>query len=219
MKLPAGNNFSLAGGHGVFPWLAPLPQARWSTDPQSFKGADQPPIQNRTANPEALLFPSPREGLHVAASSESSMANRRPRFLVADDDRGIRYLVSTVLAGEGFDVNAVSDGEYAWEALFREPYDLLVTDIEMPRLSGIELIARIRETDLSLPIIIASATFPDRGVPDDPPNQVAAVLAKPFGILQLLNAVRHGLETARRDTIAGPRTVRRLFPDPPPTQR
>ena len=94
----------------------------------------------------------------VADSSEPPVPARR-RILVADDDEGIRRLISAVLARAGFDVNTASDGQQAWEALLHEPYDLLVTDNEMPRLAGVELIARIRDAGMSLPVIVASGTF------------------------------------------------------------
>ena len=105
---------------------------------------------------------------------------------MADDDEGIRQLISTVLAHAGFEVNAASDGQQAWEALLHEHYDLLVTDNEMPRLPGIKLIERIREEGMSLPVIIASGTFPVERVRNDPQLQIAAVLPKPFRIPELL---------------------------------
>src|ERR1017187_10595202 len=96
----------------------------------------------------------------VTDSSEPPVLTRSRRILVADDDESIRYLLSTVLAGAGFDVNTASDGQQAWEAIFHGHYDLLVTDNDMPRLTGIQLIERIREARMSLPVIIASGTFP-----------------------------------------------------------
>jgi CheY-like chemotaxis protein len=114
---------------------------------------------------------------------------------VADDDEDIRYLLSTVLAGAGYDVNAASDGQQAWEALLHGHYDLLVTDNDMPRLTGIELIGRIRKAGMSLPVIIASGSFPMESVRDYPEIQMAAVLPKPFTAFQLLNAVRHVFQT------------------------
>ena len=109
---------------------------------------------------------------------------------MADDDEGIRCLLSTVLADAGFYVNAASDGQQAWEALLHEPYDLLVTDNEMPRLVGIELIERIRDAGMTLPIIIASGSFPMEKMHDHPELQIAAALPKPFRIFELLDAVQ-----------------------------
>ena len=136
----------------------------------------------------------------VTDSSEPPVLTRSRRILVADDDEGIRYLLSTVLAGAGFDVNTASDGQQAWEAILHGHYDLLVTDNDMPRLTGIQLIERIREAGMSLPVIIASGTFPVQRVRNDPQLQIAAALPKPFRIPELLDTVRDVLASSPGDT-------------------
>ena len=137
---------------------------------------------------------------------------------MADDDEGIRYLIFTALAGTGFDVNTASDGQEAWEALLYEHYDLLITDNEMPRLVGIELIERIRDAGMSVPIIIASGSFPMEKVRDHPELQIAAALPKPFRIVELLDAVRHVFQASCENTTAGQGTGKRLRADLQPTR-
>jgi len=112
---------------------------------------------------------------------------------VADDDEDIRLLTSTALVSAGFDVSTASDGQQAWEALLHDHYDLLVTDEEMPRLAGLELIERIRDAGMSLPVIIASGTLSVEKMRDYPRRLIAAVLCKPFDIWELLNTVNHVL--------------------------
>lgn len=67
------------------------------------------------------------------------------RILVAEDERITRTTLVRQLQGWGHEVVAVEDGEAAWEAIRGGAFDLVLTDWEMPRLSGVELIARIRE--------------------------------------------------------------------------
>ena len=141
-----------------------------------------------------------RDASCIPDSSEPHVPIRAGSILVADDDEGIRLIISTVLAHAGFEVNAVSDGQQAWEALLDGHYDLLVTDNEMPRLPGMKLIERIREEGMSLPVIIASGTFPVEKVLNDPQLQIAAVLPRPFGTGELLNTVRHVLQSSCGDT-------------------
>jgi DNA-binding response OmpR family regulator len=138
---------------------------------------------------------------------------------VADDDEGIRDLVSIVLAGAGFEVNAASDGQQAWEALLHEQYDLLITDNEMPRLVGIQLIERIREAGMSLPIIIASGSFPMERLRDYAELQIAAALSKPFRVIELLNAVRNVLQASCGSTTADQHTFKRIHTRPQPIRR
>ena len=155
-----------------------------------------------------------------ARDSSQRFDPARPRsVLVADDDVVIRELISTALASAGFDVNATCDGQQAWEALLQEHYDLLITDNEMPRLAGIELIERIHDAGMSLPVIIASGSFPMEKVRDHPELHIAAVLPKPFRILELLNAARHVFRTSRGNTTLDRRTPVRRRTNPQPIRK
>ena len=115
------------------------------------------------------------------------------RILVADDDPVIRRLISDVLVNNGFTVNTVSNGEQAWEALHHDHYDLLVTDNEMPHLTGIKLIERMHKAGMSLPVIIASGSFSVESLRDYPHLQIEAVIPKPFNKLEFLDTVKNVL--------------------------
>jgi DNA-binding NtrC family response regulator len=161
----------------------------------------------------------PRDVSCAEFSSDSPEPIQARRILVADDDEFIRQLVSTALADDGFAVSSAADGEEAWEALHREHYDLLVTDNEMPRLAGINLIERIRKAGMSLPVIIASGTFPVERVRGNPQLQIAGALTKPFGIPQLLDSVHHVLPSLRGDTTTDDPNFHGLRASPPPTHQ
>jgi DNA-binding NtrC family response regulator len=167
-------------------------------------------------NLEALM-PRPQRGdSRLTDPPKQVVPSRKPRILVADDESGIRLLVSTVLTRAGFHVEAVSDGQQAWEAMRHEHYDLLVTDKSMPRLGGAELIERMQGAGMSTPVIIISGAFCAERVGDSPPRQVVAVLTKPFGIVEFLNAVRDAVQVSGGDTTADQETFHRLHADPQP---
>ena len=67
-------------------------------------------------------------------------------MLVADDSRSLREALSRMLAAEGHIVDVAGDGWDAWEMLHEVRYDLLVTDLEMPRLSGEKLVEKVRSS-------------------------------------------------------------------------
>jgi DNA-binding response OmpR family regulator len=117
------------------------------------------------------------------------------RVLVAEDDALIRQIICRVLVEDGIAVDAASDGEQAWDALNLGHYDLLVTDNDMPRLTGIKLIERIRKAGIGLPIIIESGSFAEENTHDYPCLQFAVVISKPFGKLEFLNVVRNVLSS------------------------
>jgi chemosensory pili system protein ChpA (sensor histidine kinase/response regulator) len=85
------------------------------------------------------------------------------RVLVADDSRSIREAASLILAQGGYSVETVPDGWDAWEMLQDRPFDVLLTDLEMPRLDGHELIGRVRRSNElhGLPIIVISSRTAD----------------------------------------------------------
>ena len=68
------------------------------------------------------------------------------RILAVDDSRSMRRMVSFALRTSGFEVLEATDGQEAFEMARKEQVDLVLTDINMPRMGGIELIRRLRET-------------------------------------------------------------------------
>jgi two-component system chemotaxis sensor kinase CheA len=84
---------------------------------------------------------------------------RRGRLLVAEDSITARTLVKSILEGAGYEVVASVDGMDALTRLKTEPFDLLVSDVDMPRLNGFELTARIRADKnlAALPVVLVTA--------------------------------------------------------------
>lgn len=106
-------------------------------------------------------------------------------------------LISGALGRAGFDVNIVSNGEEAWESIISDRYDLLLTDYEMPRLSGLELITRIREGGGTIPSVIMSGYTGLEMEHQNSKLQIGAVISKPFTSFHLVDTLREVLEIAR----------------------
>jgi len=87
----------------------------------------------------------------------------KTRILVADDDPQMRRLIRSILERDGFEVTEAADGLDALEALEAHPVDLVVLDIDMPRLDGLgvleELRARVKTS--SVPVIVLTARTDD----------------------------------------------------------
>lgn len=113
------------------------------------------------------------------------------RVLVADDEAYILHVVSMKLKNAGFDVITAVDGEEALELCTSEQPDLLITDYQMPYLSGLELCKQLRSRDetKAIPAVMLTA----RGFDIEPAEMVdagiAAVFAKPFSPREVLAAV------------------------------
>ena len=76
------------------------------------------------------------------------------RVLIVDDEKSMRITLSEFLKKEGYDVDTVSEALIALQMLSMSEYDIIVTDIIMPRISGIELLAKIREKSKTIQIIV-----------------------------------------------------------------
>ncbi|MES2538928.1 MAG: hybrid sensor histidine kinase/response regulator [Pseudomonadota bacterium] len=92
---------------------------------------------------------------HGAAGGQ---VRQRKRILVVDDSLTVRELERKILGNRGYDVSVAVDGMDGWNALRTEAFDLVVTDIDMPRMDGIELVSLIKKdpTMKSMPVMIVS---------------------------------------------------------------
>lgn len=79
------------------------------------------------------------------------------KILVADDEMSIRLLYSEELKEEGYEVYLASNGKEALEVVEKVPVDLIILDIKMPEMSGIEVLRQIKEKNPNLPVLLSSA--------------------------------------------------------------
>lgn len=88
----------------------------------------------------------------------ATRAAQKKRILVAEDSLTVREVERQLLLRHGWDVEVASDGREAWKALLAGPFDLLVTDVDMPRMNGIELLRTLRADPrfAALPVVIVS---------------------------------------------------------------
>jgi len=129
----------------------------------------------------------------AAAALTRIPASPSQHILVVEDDGGIRRLSALVLAGSGYEVAAAEDGAAGWEALHAHNFDLLITDNDMPKLTGLELVKKVRSARMTLPVILATGLLPEEELERHPWLQLAATLLKPFSADQLLATVKEVL--------------------------
>ena len=122
----------------------------------------------------------------IGASSEMERAKK---ILVVDDESGIRFLLSEVLLNKGFEVSLASDGQESLDKLEQDHFDLVVTDINMPRLDGVAMLKRMKRTGRDEKIIIMTGNPADQRLLDKGLPHVESHLFKPFGIENFLNVV------------------------------
>lgn len=125
-----------------------------------------PLVTAATPFSESGAFPAIRSGAPAAAGSSGAALpsfTSPGRILVADDSRSVREALSRMLSSVGYVVDLAGDGWEAWEMLQDVRYDLLVTDLEMPRVGGAELIEKVRRAASmsELPVLVISSRTHD----------------------------------------------------------
>ena len=79
------------------------------------------------------------------------------KILIAEDDRELRQLFQHVLLKNGYTVKGVADGQEALDALEKDYYDMIISDIMMPNMDGYELVRSLRDAGDSIPVLMVTA--------------------------------------------------------------
>ncbi len=118
---------------------------------------------------------------------------QKPRVLVVEDDQPIRASIRRALAYEGYAITETEDGEAALDTVRLSPPDLILLDLNLPGIDGIEVCARIREAGDTMPIIMITArdAVSDRVIGLD--SGADDYLVKPFDLAELTARVRAAL--------------------------
>ncbi len=117
------------------------------------------------------------------------------RILLAEDDDSMRGFLERALERAGYDVVSFANGEEAYHRLQEEPFTLLLTDIVMPRMDGIELARRASEIDPELKIMFITGFAAVILSSDVAAAKEAQVLSKPFHLKDLVREVERLLAT------------------------
>lgn len=114
---------------------------------------------------------------------------RSRRVLLVEDDPSVRRAVARALRTSGFDVTAVADGEQVLSVLTAVRPDVLVTDVSMPGMDGLEVVRTLRVRGVQVPALVVSARDEVTGRAAAFDAGADAFLAKPFGLPALLSRV------------------------------
>jgi CheY-like chemotaxis protein len=157
-----------------------------SQDPADTPPREQVDSDGLPAGAGVLGLAAPADSLKTGRTVGNALSKQ---ILVIDDDREVRGLVALTVTRAGFRADTARDGEEGWRALCVTNYDLVITDHEMPKLTGLKLIERMRAVSVEPPCILISANFP---LPEDDLKKIVyrgAVLPKPFSPSELIESV------------------------------
>lgn len=104
------------------------------------------------------------------------------RVLIAEDEKNLLVIMSDYFEGEGFDVTTVTDGKMALEMWKRNSFDLIILDIKMPIINGIDVCKGIREKDKKVPIIFVTARVEEQQQIEGMNVGATDYVTKPFSL-------------------------------------
>src|SRR5690349_3166604 len=117
-------------------------------------------------------------------------AAKAPRILIVDDDAGQRSLLDSFLRGQGFDTLPVASGERALEVLQNQEISMMISDVRMPGLTGLETLRRARQQHAVLPVLLVTAYADIREAVGAMRDGALNYLAKPIDLDELLVTVQ-----------------------------
>ena len=134
------------------------PEHRWNSATEFFEA-----LSGRVEVPEEAA-PVPKEERKVFAQPQPVPASAKPKILVVDDESDIRILIRAYLSMSGFEVEEAKDGVEALQKLGGKSYDLLISDIYMPNMDGIQLLRMMRESEIMIPAVIVTASTAEKDI-------------------------------------------------------
>jgi len=118
---------------------------------------------------------------------------KAPRILIVDDDPGQRSLLDSFLKSQGFEIVLVSSGEQALETLRAGDFSMMISDVRMPGISGLETLRRARKGNTLLPVLLVTAYADIRDAVVAMRDGALNYLSKPIDLDELLVSVQHAI--------------------------
>jgi response regulator RpfG family c-di-GMP phosphodiesterase len=153
------------------------------------------------------LSTSDREALaaHVPGATESStespteyvLTSDAARILVVDDEKVIREILADFLSMEGYVVHAVEDGALALEELKKRSYNLVISDLKMPNMGGLDLIQKIAEESIPVLTVIMTGFGTVETAIEAMKKGAYDYILKPFKVEEVIHIVQRGLDRQR----------------------
>ncbi|HEY5451321.1 MAG TPA: response regulator, partial [Polyangia bacterium] len=151
-----------------------------------------------TSDRETLAASAAAAGAEAAPeSSDYVLTADTARILVVDDEKVIREILADFLSMEGYVVQAVEDGVAALEELKKRSYNLVISDLKMPNMGGLELIAKVTEESLPVLTVIMTGFGTVETAIEAMKKGAYDYILKPFKVEEVIHIVQRGLDRQR----------------------
>jgi DNA-binding NtrC family response regulator len=123
------------------------------------------------------------------------------RILLAEDENGLRIAFTILLEDEGYEINAVKDGLEAWAAIQTNTYDLVLSDIRMPGMTGLQLLEEVKKMPGHPEMVLLTAYGTIENAQQALKHGAREILIKPFSNDDLKRTIRHILQRPKRSSV------------------
>ncbi len=117
----------------------------------------------------------------------------KSKILVVDDEEALRYLLSSELAAEGYDVETAGDGDEAIESIKQKDYDVVLLDIKMPRVDGFEVLKFIKQNKPEIKVIMLTAYADVKNAIEALKLGASDFVSKPYDLEDILTSINRAL--------------------------
>lgn len=124
-----------------------------------------------------------------------------PRIFVVDDEEGMREFLAIVLQKEGYEVETAKSGEEALSRMKKGKFDLVITDLKMKKISGLDVLHKIKEKDPEIGVVLITAYASTQSAVEAMKGGAFDYIAKPFDVEELKEVVRGALKRKIREDI------------------
>ena len=115
------------------------------------------------------------------------------KILISDDSKSMRAMISATLIAAKFSVDEAEDGLIALDMLKKSNYDLLLTDVNMPNMNGLELVKNVRQFNKNIPILVLTTESSDNMKSIGKVNGATGWIVKPFSPEKLIQVIQRVL--------------------------
>ena len=144
------------------------------------------------------MFSSPTTSRQIK-TEENNLT--RPRLLIVDDDDSLREFLEIFLGKEGYKVESADSAESALEMVKNNKFNLVITDVKMPGMDGVELLKKLKAIDANMPVILITAFASLDTAVDAMKEGAWDYLTKPFKIEELREVIENALSSTQEQYI------------------
>ncbi|MCY4043797.1 MAG: nitrogen regulation protein NR(I) [Cellvibrionales bacterium] len=128
---------------------------------------------------------------------------QKANIWIVDDDRSIRWVLEKALGQEGYEITSFSDGQSAIDELYEKQPDVIISDIRMPGLDGLELLKRIKDKHADIPVIITTAHSDLDSAVSSYQGGAFEYLPKPFDVDEVVEVLNRAMMHVRQRSNEG----------------